>query len=222
MGNEPALLYDDRGVRLWHADTLDVLEDVTPLDIGRPRVLLADPPYAAWAHVRALEDTGQFDFERDAEWQVSVFGWAMRWMVPLRRRMAEDARALVFCHQHYVGFYLRLARLLAWPWRAVWGCQPDEVLVYLSYDKLSPDEARLMAEAVRLNTYGQDKRVDMLRMMLQAVAQFDEALVVDPFCGGGSTLCAAQSLGLPAVGLEVMQPVAARAAARLRGEEPWP
>lgn len=174
-------------------------------------VLLSDPPYVAWNYITETVARGRLDFAADVNWMCNIWEWACQWWFEAKPRMQTDAAYWLFCHPHYLGFYVRLAQLTGLPWSGMWQCPPDELLLYFG-PKLSDAAAACVAVAARQNTYGQDKPVSMLRTLL---ACSPPGAVLDPFMGGGSTLEAASCEGRTALGVEILDEIYLNACRRL-------
>ena len=213
-------LYKDALVRLYQGDaglTLPHLQGESPA------VVLTDAPYFLWAHIAETCDKDRLDLLKEAEWMSDVFMTTLSWL-PLLRYL-KPSIAFFFAEPHYASMYLRVARYLKWPlvgwWpalRSVPGADHEEYLLAFADDwaRKYPVNRRLVEtevpHALRTNSYGQHKSQDMLRIILEASPR---GLVLDPFCGSGSTLLAARWLGVPSIGIELDEVIAAETINRL-------
>lgn len=206
------------GVRLFCGDARDVLPaHVCHDDDARAAVVLTDPPYSAWKYIRELQDgETELSLQSDMYWTVNVWEWVTQWWWPVRYAMRPDGVLWVFANQHYVGFYLRAAALTRVAFRAMFACpgERQEFLLSFGNEPIPRDGGQAVAAALRANTYGQGKDVAMLADILLASP---EGLVLDPFCGSGSTLEAAHRLGRLAVGVEIVPDACDRLEQAMRG-----
>lgn len=181
-----------------------------------PTVLLTDPPYAHWRAITKVDESRAYDFEADAAWFNGVALWYSQWLPDARRLFAgPDAAAWLFLNPHYVGFALHWTTWLDWPLQAVAPCsgtetRPELLLRFSDGAGLPPETAISLYAALRGNTYGNGKPVAVLREIARCSPP---GAVLDPFCGDGSTLEAAWREGRRAVGFEIEEEPAARAAA---------
>jgi DNA modification methylase len=192
----PRLVYDAQHKRLYHGD---VRFDASTEPIA---VLLTDPPYASNQYLKATEDAGKLDPAADQRWSGDVFNWVGQWWWPLRARLSDDGVAWIFCSVHYFGFYLRWAHYSQLSVRGIFPCPPAEYLIALGPQQIDNVDARAIRDACQGNTYGQNKPLALLRTLLRVSPP---GLVVDPFCGLGSTLDAAFLEGRDSVGVEIRQ-----------------
>ena len=203
-----APVYATEHVRIYGGDARVIIHDVADESFG---VVLTDPPYVYWAHIAATEDV--LDIEKEVRWQTELFVYTLQWF-PVVRRMRPGV-AWFFADPHYVGVYIRIARYLKWPmvgwWPAARG-DHEEGLIAFSDEYARPENALIM-EALKLNSYGQAKRVEMLSILL---GLSPVGAVLDPFCGSGTTLEAALLSSRTAVGIELDDKILAGTVGRMR------
>lgn len=211
--------YEDPQARIFMGDTRELLTQLTPEELPLATVVLTDPPYAAWKHIDAIQQTNEMSLHMDMLWHQTLIEWVSQWIPQLRKRTKAEAVGWFFCNLHYLGFYLRWAKLTGWPVRDMFALGEDEFLLRMGPAPLDAAALDRVSSAVMKNAYGQDKSVPMLETLL---AVSPAGLVLDPFMGGGSTLMAARMMGRAAVGIELLEEFATKAAGRLRDAQAPP
>lgn len=208
--------YQDDAVTIYHGDWRDVAEWLTG------DVLVTDPPYGMALRSRrggafgASTIAGDDDpHERDdalARWgdrPALVFG---RWSVP---RPHTTRQVLTWEKGEHVGM-----GDLATPWkpnteeiyvigRGFAGRRTTSVLRYLAI-------AGSVGRANRgTRLHPTEKPVDLMRDL---IGKCPDGVIVDPFCGSGTTLRAAKDLGRRAIGVELVERYCEIAAGRCAQE----
>jgi site-specific DNA-methyltransferase (adenine-specific) len=203
----------------------DCLEELAALPSQSVDIILTDPPYTLPDH----------QLQVGPGLRPRSFGEFGAYQHFFRRFVREATRVLkrsgdlvVFCDETtYAAMYPILyeafcaTKLLVWDKRriglgGVWRRQFE--LVAHSY--LTPKRARsrdgdiLAAAPVRAKLHPSQKPVDLLERLLAKLAP-PHAAVLDPFAGSGSTLVAAERLGMDAVGIEISPDYALVAKTRL-------
>jgi DNA modification methylase len=216
--------YDDGEVRLYLADCRDIAEDWLGADF-----LLTDPPYGrAWQQGN-LKGKREKSTKRDGiagDKSTELRDWVLdRW----------DKRAAVFgdlmmpnpAGTQQVLIYQKPPD--AGIRGAVAGFRRDAEAIYLMggwksgigtlSGVLATCEPMLSRAAGLSHETGHPlaKPIDVLQTLLIAAGK--PTLIADPFAGSGSTLLAARTLGLHAVGVELDERYAERAAKRLSQSE---
>lgn len=205
-------VYAAADVRVFEGDALETMGQIPDLDTVS--VVLTDPPYAANRYCRELDDAATINLADDARWCGDIFHWVGTWLHPLRKAIPADASGWIFCNVHYVGFYLRWTHLLHWPLRGVFGFGTGEFLLAFGATPLTAEDMGVIDLVLTANRYGQGKSVAMLRALIQTS---QPGVVLDPFCGSGSTLLAAREEGRVSVGLDCDPKALARTVALLEG-----
>jgi DNA modification methylase len=214
--------YDEDGITIYHGDALDVLPTLSGADL-----VVTDPPYfqpakhyvpaRGVAEVRTLGDT-------------SVLLYAYKaWAAALAAATEDLAPLYLFCDGQsypitYQAFYsLGRVRPLIWDkvtsyngytWR-----HQHELIAWIE----RPGSERIPTgdgDILRCRAVPVAKRDHPAQKPLELVQQLvnkhePAALVLDPFCGGGTTLLAAQALGRRAIGVEIEERYCEIAARRL-------
>jgi site-specific DNA-methyltransferase (adenine-specific) len=201
--------YADESVTLYHGDCRDVLPAIERAD-----VLLSDPPYAPQTHQGARTVTCTrplVDFAAvDADTLRAVFALAAprRWCVATMdwKHIAELER------QPPAG--LRFVRFGIWvkPNGAPQFTGDRPAMGWEGVGVLHAADGPMRwngggSHAVwRVNKENSDhptgKPLDLVQRLCGLFSEPGE-LVVDPFCGGGTTLVAAKNLGRRAIGIEM-------------------
>lgn len=238
--NELQPYYDADGIEIYHGDALEVLHDLR--SGGRMfRCVAMDPPYASGVRTEAKKGSS-VAMVRGRRWnerpiendQMTTIGfiWLMREAALLFRDMLGDGDS-VFSFIDWRQWPNLLGAIESTNLRAnmmvVWdketygmgnGFRAQHELI-LHASKGVP---RVMNHAVgNVLSHRRDGDPDhpspkppkLLEDLLRVVTEPGDA-VIDPFMGGGSTLVAAKSLGLRAVGIECKEEHCETAAKKLR------
>ena len=217
LGGEPAQplpqeyqpFYQDEQVSLHLGDCFDIL----PRLQGPVGIVLTDPPWAAGAYLARIDEAGAAEQEAEAGWFGLLWTWYGSWMTALMR--LKPACGWYFVGASHLGAFLRVANLLAWPIQHAWPCRGHEWLLYVAPAPLihGPESVRgWLADAGTPNV----KPGWLVRNLILASEDGGHQLVLDPFCGDGSTLVTARDLGYRAVGIETKEARCLTAAAALR------
>ncbi|MGW6699623.1 DNA-methyltransferase [Nocardia sp. NPDC055049] len=217
--------YSDDRITLYHGDALEVMADLADESVD---VVLTDPPYSSGGkreNARSIRQSMVRSMDND-EWirgdAMSTNGYVyllrmcgLQW----RRILRRGAHSLVFTDwrmSSHLGAALESADLRQLP-LLVWDKQQlgmgavfrnqHEFIVHTSVGTPAAPNRRdvpnvLAFRSIRGGTHPTEKPETLLRTLLSVVA-VPGATVLDPFAGSGSTLTAAQSLGMRAVGIEI-------------------
>jgi site-specific DNA-methyltransferase (adenine-specific) len=219
--------YSDGRVTIYHGDALDVLPT-----LGGADLIVTDPPYTF-----GIGSTNK-DGKKSGSWAdlMNSASWYAMWLTECYRLTANrSGAAWVFNSWRSFPVLARAASLAQRPiesllvWDKEWigpgghrGLRPSYELVALFAqdgfsiaDRGLPDIWRCMWSAHKPNGHNAEKPVALLERI---ISESGGGLVLDPFIGSGSTLCAAKRLGLEAVGIEWEERYAEIAARRLSQE----
>lgn len=216
--------YTDDAVTLYFGDCLEVMEG---LAAGSVDAVLTDPPYSSGGrreNARSLRksmirEMSDDDWIRGDAMSTNGFTWLMRMCgMQWRRLLVPGGHALSFIDWRMwptlaaalESADLRQHPTLVWD-KAALGMgaifrNQHEFIVHMSAgnprDPYRRDIANVLRFAsVRKGTHPTEKPEPLLRTLLSVVAEQGQ-LVLDPFAGSGSTLGAARSLGVRAIGVE--------------------
>jgi site-specific DNA-methyltransferase (adenine-specific) len=215
--------YEEAGVTIYHGDVMDVLPTLAAGSVG---LLVTDPPYfqpashyvpaREQAEVRSLGDTSVLLFAYKA------------WAKECERVLETTGSAYLFCDGQsypitYQAFYsLGRVRPLVW----------DKMVSFNGYTWRHQHELIAWIErtgAKRIPTGDGDvlkhravKVGDRIHpaekpeaLVASLIAKHEADVVLDPFCGSGTTLAAARSLGRRSIGIEIEERYCEVAARRL-------
>lgn len=217
--------YSDDSVTLYLGDAIEVMSE---LDAEAVDVVLTDPPYSSGGkreNARSVRQSMIRSLDND-DWirgdAMSTNGYVhllrtcgLQW----RRVLRRGGHALVFTDWRMSSHLsaalesadLRQLPMLVWDkdilgMGAVFRNQ-HEFIVHTSVGMPRPPQRRdvpnvLRARSIRGGTHPTEKPETLLRTLLSVVAP-PGGVVLDPFAGSGSTLTAARSLGMPAIGIEI-------------------
>jgi site-specific DNA-methyltransferase (adenine-specific) len=213
--------YEHGGIQIYHGDCREILPDV------RAEVLVTDPPYflpAAHYSVRSGTSKSVGDLSILEHYFKGVFA-------EFAGSLPATGSAYVFCDGQSYPIFHRAAysvfkklRPLVWDkqvsingysWRhqheLVMFCEMESAPSVPTGDG---DVLKCRAVPIGERVHLAQKPVELLRKLLGKSA----GLVVDPFCGAGSTLIAASQLGRAAIGIEIEERYCEIAAKRLQQE----
>lgn len=210
--------YQDELVTLYLGDCRDVAADV--LEPQTVDLVLQDPPYGQQFAGQGVT-TAKANIRADGARQgVRVFRQALAAIAPA---LKSDAHFLSFCHwESWPDFYdamspyMPIKNALVW-WKDRGGmgdCAMEyardyETILYGASGRRAiagrRDGAVLVGYppvSAKARRHPTEKPVPLLRHLIEKHAPVD-GLVVDMFCGVGTTLVAAQQRGVRAVGIEI-------------------
>jgi site-specific DNA-methyltransferase (adenine-specific) len=214
----PEPYYEQDGIAIYHADARDLLPHLAHVDL-----MLTDPPYGI-----VLANHGRRDGRRrDRDWSVIADesqevgfqvlalaqdrGWpTITFASPKRPWPGQWRQHLVWDKGGAVGGGGDRKTC----WKMTW-----ELIQVRGTGQLSGkrDEAviRVPVGPSSYHHHPCQKPVKLLRYLIEKATP-EDALVLDPFCGSGSTLIAAKESGRHAIGIEVEERYAEIAARRLQ------
>ena len=223
--------YNHNGLTIYHGDCREVLPSI---ERGSVDLILTDPPYGRkW---RSNYRSERFDFIAGDD-SVDAAQVAIELSIPSLKRFAH---LYVFGRIPLASPFLSSSVELIWDKGMMnsgnlelpWGNQHEYIqfCVYVSSKQnVSDGKGRLSARIrkgtvlriQRLNSgavnHPAEKPVRLLRELIESSSCMDD-LVLDPFCGIGSTLAAAQLEGRNAIGIEIEEKYCEIAAKRLSQE----
>lgn len=216
--------YQDEHVTLYHADCIDVMADMPDHSVA---AVLTDPPYSSGGrreNARSIRKSMTRTVDDD-EWirgdamSTNGFTYLLRMCgLQWRRILRPGGHALTFIDWRMAPALagaletadLRQHPILVWDKKrigmgAVFRNQ-HEFIVHMTAGNAAEPQRRdvpnvLSFAPVKDGEHPTEKPEPLLRTLLSVVTP-PGGLVLDPFAGGGSTLSAAKSLGLKAVGIE--------------------
>lgn len=220
------------GRRRWAVlggDALGILGDVAP---GTFDAVVADPPYSSGGAFRvdkARDTAGKYqqgsararypDFSGDSRDQRSLLAWSTLWLAAAHRATRPSGIAMIFSDWRQLPTTTDALQAGGWVWRGVvpWDkrrARPSmgsftnqcEYVVWGSSGPVDRKAAPLpgfysihVDPREKLHMAG--KPVALMRGLLRILPA--DSLVLDPFCGSGSTGVAAILEGLRFVGIEL-------------------
>ncbi len=207
----PQAFYQAPGVTIYHGRWEDILP---ALDLPANTLLVTDPPYGTggWRRlttgagrnpsgslIREDWDDGATDWLCAAQVEAVLAFWP-----PARTLQLLQAAKASGLDKHRC-LYMRKRDPKPMPGgRTRWSVEPIWVLGREGFMLMGGDDV-LEVSTPRLGRdadatgHPYEKPLDVMRWLL---AKVPGRFVVDPFCGSGTTLVAAQYLGVPAIGIE--------------------
>ncbi len=207
--------YQDEYCTIYNADCRDVLPQLEPVDL-----VLTDPPYGVMLGDKPnARNKGKYESFDDLPENV----------VPLVLKMLELAQRITARIVMTPG----VKNMFAYPKPThcgsiyypsgagcnVWGFSCWQPIFYYGKDPYAGSGSRpdsfSSTEAAQKNGHPCPKPIGQWKKLLERVSLKGET-VLDPFMGSGTTLVAAKSLGLKAIGVEVEEKYCQIAVERLR------
>ena len=216
--------HEQDGISIYHGDCLDVLDAIGPVALT---AVVTDPPYASGARTEAAKSSSGA-MVRGARWaakpiendQMTTTGfvWLIREVcLRVRDSLVEGGALLAFIDwrqwPNLVGAVettnMRVNGMVVWDKQSYGlgnGFRAQHELVLFA----SKGTARIVDRNVgNVLAFRRDdnedhpspKPVGLMRDLLRVVAGPGD-LILDPFMGSGSTLVAARTLGMRAIGVE--------------------
>lgn len=236
--------YESGGLTIYHGDALEMLAS-WPVSWrpGSVDAILTDPPYCSGAHESARRGkraaltpesvTARPTISMDATGMLAYEWTTRRWFLWARACVAIGGHIAVFTDWRmnpWVQLMLetagwRLTNFLVWdkgyPGLGTGFRAQHEVVVVASNGEPvwhSYDYGNVLSENRLTRTqHPHEKPVIIVEKMLQTLTP-PGGVVLDPFCGSGTTLVAAKNLGRRAIGIEIEERYCEIAARRLDQE----
>lgn len=211
-------------------DCIEVMATLQPESVA---AVICDPPYGMAYQSNRRVATRQFSpIEQDAGFDVA---FQTNWMLAAYRVMAADSHLYAFCSDHHLGKFREAAvmagfnvkRTLVWV-KDAWTSgdlegdygHKTEFVLYAQKGRraLHGDRCGNVIEARRVPPqhlqHPTQKPLGVLRPLIQKSTSPGE-LVLDPFCGSGSTGVACMEEGREFLGIEMDHRYVAIARARM-------
>ena len=200
--------YERDGITLYHADCRDVLRGMESESVD---FVLTDPPYVVAYKSRWGKNRGVIQGDNEGRWLAPVFS-------DLFRVLAPDSLCLSFYGWPHVDAFMTVWKLVGFAplsqfvfVKNVWGlgyfsrAQHETAFLLAKGNPKKPAKAisdvldwRRVTNAVHPN----EKPLGAITPLVAAFAP-QKSLILDPFCGSGTTLVAARDLGHAAIGVEL-------------------
>ena len=233
--------YSDDHVTIWHGDAFDILPTLS--GIG---AVVTDPPYSSGGQYRGDRTQGTVtkyvqggtlayrpEFGGDHFDQRTFLMWAEGWLRASRMASVASAVLCSFIDWRQLPALTDAVQFAGWTWKgvAVWDkgfgrptpgrfSNAAEYVVWGSNGPMSERDAYppgiFRSPIVQDKDHIAQKPLDVMKWVLGVVPT--GAVVLDPFMGSGTTLAAAKSLGMRAIGIEVDERYCEVAAKRLSQE----
>jgi site-specific DNA-methyltransferase (adenine-specific) len=206
----------------------DCLEELAKLADKSIDVVVTDPPY-----LPVLSYMSKISWPRHySDYSPLKVFWSAV-VAELRRVLKDDGHLFVFCSAEsyaalYESTYSHFDSVKALVWdkqQAGWGhiFRRQHELIIWAHNKGARyhKDGRVRGDVLRFppthhskRTHPIQKPVELLAALIEPVTSQGD-VVLDPFCGSGTTLVAAQALGCGFIGIEVNPVYAVRARQRL-------
>lgn len=219
--------YEDDAVTIYHGDALELLPRIGQ---GKATAVVTDPPYvigAVSAGNMASKAGGWADMMNSAL-------WFSAWYREVDNILRANGSFWTFCNWRSLPVVMRaamdsrLAVTSLMVWDKEWigpggpqGLRPSYELCALLAgedftvpDRGVPDIWRHKVGSYKASGHPAEKPHGLVRRILEVAAVPKGELVVDPFLGSGTTLVAAKSLGMRAIGIEAEERFCEMAASR--------
>lgn len=209
----------------------DAIELLRKMPTASIDIVLCDPPYGI-----NLKSDGDGKLSPWADLCNAAF-WYTAWIGECRRVLREDGCLWSFLNWRSLPTFQKAACDLGWPitsllvWDKEWigpsvsGLRPSYEMVALwmmpkfeIVDRGIPDIRRCKWASHKPTGHPAEKPVELLAWLLDASGSDNETVVLDPFCGSGSTGVACRRVGSWFVGCEIDEAWAVRARTRIAGE----
>ncbi len=215
--------YENDGIILYHGDCRQILPQLAPEIFD---LVVTDPPYLVSYAGRWGSENEQIVGDSDPAWVLPVYS-------ELFRTLKRDSLCLSF-------YGWPAAETFLSAWRLV-GFRPISVFVLVKrriglgyFTRAQHEQAYLLAkgrppkpvvapsdvlewEISHTTLHPNQKPVGPVSKLLSAYST-EASLILDPFCGSGTTLVAARMCGRNAVGIEIEEKFCEVAALRLSQE----
>lgn len=217
--------YSEKGIEIYCGDARDVLPSLGPVDL-----VVTDPPYGV---LLGEVDSGQ---ERDSMRETYAHfsdtpEYLSQVVIPaFRMALTMTARAIITPGNRNAFAYPMPDDIGVWynpagTGRGPWGFILAHLIFYYGKDPHAGRRAIASSTwakndavtAFRTNGHPCPKPLKFTKWLVEK-GSLENEIVLDPFCGSGTTLRAAKDLGRRAIGIENYEPYAEIAAKRLSQE----
>lgn len=223
--------YQDDAVTIYHADCMDVLPT---LNSGSVHAVITDPPFiigAVSAGNMNAKSGGWADMMNSSLWFASwyrevdrvlkssgVFWSFLNWRsIPVVMRAAIDAQlpltSMAVWDKRWIGPSGPQGLRSSYEMIALF-CQPD----FAISDRGVADVIPFKVGSYKPSGHPAEKPLGLLARLIQVSALPNDAIIVDPFLGSGTTARAAKDAGLRCVGIEAEERFCEIAAKRMAQE----
>jgi len=222
-----------RGIKIFCADVLETLTSVDPFDAvladppyssGGALTTSRARPFSDVARKYLRAETADYfiPFAGDTRDQVSWMLWMASWLSIARRRVKPKGKALVWSDWRQLPATSTALQMAGWRWTGVgvWhktNGRPNharfagdaEFVVMGEGDELDkPPPYRCPAGVFKsagaaTRIHPTQKPTNVIKWLLQLAKP--GGLIIDPFCGAGSTLIAAEEEGFQAAGGDIAE-----------------
>ena len=211
--------YEHAGITIYHGDALDVLPQLGPVDL-----VLTDPPYGVeGGHGGQLKDYRKADYDNFEDTPTYIRAK----VVPIIGLCLDIAKTVVvtpgsrnlcaYPQPDEVGCFFSPASSRI----GKFGFQTCHPIFYYGFYKNRGKGAIatgiVLTETAEHNGHPCPKPIGAWKWLLNRSAP-DDAVVLDPFMGSGTTLRAAKDLGLKAIGIDISERYCEIAARRMSQE----
>lgn len=196
--------FDDGQIVIYHGDCREILPQI------KADVIVSDPPYGM-AYQSGWKESSRIANDNDTSCRDAVLEiWGSRPALMFGRwsvaRPANVRELLIWDKGDWPGM-----GDLSLPW----GPSTEEIYV-IGDGFIGKRRGQILRDPKRPSgaaaLHPNEKPVGLMEMLVRAAAQ---GVIVDPFCGSGSTLVAAKNLGRRAIGIELEERHCATARSRL-------
>lgn len=195
----PRPYWQGANMTVYHGNACDVLPHLTGID-----GVVTDPPWYLSEYPEGIQ-AGASSIVHDDElaWMGKLWLFYASWMTRIQR--AGATWGWYFIGVDHAPMFLRIARNIEWTVQHAWPCQGKEWLFYTGPLPLAPPIVADIGASVTLYGPTGTRPYMQLVQLLGSVSGVPRQRVLDPFCGSGSTLQAAQMLGIEAVGIDATE-----------------
>lgn len=218
--------YQDDAVMIYHGDSFDIIHNLS--GIG---AVVTDPPYSSGGmfrsdrnkstiekYVQSGTEAHRPEFSGDNRDQRSFVTWCSMWMNAARRSCVPGAPILSFSDWRQIPSMSDALQAGGWIWLnlATWWkpgirmqrgrfSSSAEYVLYGSNGPInegagSPQNV-FSSAPVQGKEHIAQKPLSVMKWAMQVIPA--NSLILDPFCGSGTTLEAAKAIGLRAIGIDV-------------------
>lgn len=215
MMTEP--YYNDGGITIYNCDCRDLLSSLPPIDL-----VLSDPPYGIAYKPQSGKVNGKLP-EYSNRFEGEVIAGDERPFDPAPV-LSLQTNTILWGGNHFAGSLPSQSKWLVWDKRfgtSTENCYGD---CELAWTNLSGTGTRIFrhfwdgfnkaSERGESRVHPTQKPVALMRWCISLLT--DARLILDPYMGSGTTLVAAKTFGVSAIGIEVSEHYCEEAVNRLR------
>jgi len=205
-----APVYEADGVTLYQGNCGEILPQIKGVDL-----VVTDPPWQLHGYTASIIKTGKVSQEAETRWFKELWAWYASWLTIVHETGVRKGWFFVGWHQ--LAPFIRIMTLIGWPIQEIFTKPDREFLVYAGPDIIDPLRRGDIDDKFYDVEYSNHKSTKFLKKIIVGAELGQEARILDPFSGEGSTLIAGIMEGYEVIGIEYRKECCDKTIEKLRG-----